>query len=62
MSINALILKWAIQTIILEYKYPQNAIKILFKMRSKCCLVKQNFGCMHFKIVKTDVAKQNVFK
>ena len=53
MDINALILKWTIQTIILEYKYSQNAVKMLFKMRSKCSLVKQNFGCIHFKMNKS---------
>ena len=30
MDIDALILKWAIQLIILEWKYSQNALKMLF--------------------------------
>ena len=36
--------------------------KMLFKIRSKCCLVKQNFRCMYFKIDKSDVVKQTIFK
>ena len=36
--------------------------QMLMKMCSKCYLVKQNFGCMHFQMGKVDVAKRTVSK
>ena len=39
-----------------------NELKMLFNIRSKYCLVKQNFRCIYFKINKSNMTKQTDFK
>ena len=54
MGIDALILKWTIQTIISEYKCSQNALKMLFG--------KTKFWIHAFQNSKADMAKRTVSK